>query len=299
MDVSSNEVKAGVIIVSGMALLVVFLVLIFGVDFGEDNKTYHTKLEYVGGIEVGSLVKYGGMDVGSVTKLDFAEEDKSKIRVHIKVKEDTPVRTDSKAYVTSIGIMANQHIEISSGSSDASLLAPGSELQSKEVLSFTQMAEPMGELSTKVQELMDQIMAIFDEQNREHFASMMANMDKILDDGGDELLNMVKNMDQLTSNLRDISADLNELMENNKGNFDETLKHLETTTAETSALISDMRSTLKHFESMVSANSSSLIEIMENFQFVSQNMEEFSRLVKERPWLLVRKAAPPEREIED
>ena len=39
------------------------------------------------------------------------------------------------------------------------------------------------------------------------------------------------------------------------------------------------------------------VEIMENFQYASQNFEEFSRLVKERPWLLVRKDAPPERKM--
>jgi len=298
MEVSSNEVKAGVIIIAGVGLLVVFLVLIFGVDFGEQTKNYTTKLAYVGGIEVGSLVKYGGMDVGSVTKLDFADQDKSKIRVHIKVKEDTPVRTDSEAYVTSIGIMANQHIELSAGSQDAPLLPPGSELESKEVLSFTQMAEPMGELSAKVQDLMDQVILIFDEQNREHFASMMANMDKILAEGGDQFVNMVNNMDQLTSNLSTISADLKQLMDKNKGNFDETLKHLEETTGETSALISEMRTTLKNFETMLSGNSASVVEIMENFQFASQNLEQLSRLLKERPWLLVRKAAPPERKVE-
>lgn len=298
MEVSSNEVKAGVIIVAGVGVLVLFLVLIFGVDFGEQTKEYTTKLEYVGGIEVGSLVKYGGMDVGSVTKLDFAEQDKSKIRVHIKVKDDTPVRTDSEAYVTSIGIMANQHIELSAGSPDAPLLPSGSELDSKEVLSFTQMAEPMGELSAKVQDLMDQIMLIFDEQNREHFTSMMANMDKILAEGGDQFVNMINNMDQLTANLSTISTDLRELMDSNKGNFDDTLKHLETTTGETSALISEMRTTLKNFETMLSGNSASVVEIMENFQFASQNLEQLSRLLKERPWLLVRKSAPPKRKVE-
>jgi hypothetical protein len=36
---------------------------------------------------------------------------------------------------------------------------------------------------------------------------------------------------------------------------------------------------------------------MENFQYASQNKEEFTRTVKERPWLLIRKDAPPERKL--
>jgi ABC-type transporter Mla subunit MlaD len=86
-------------------------------------------------------------------------------------------------------------------------------------------------------------------------------------------------------------------MKNNRGNLEQTLGHLEKTTQETAELIADLRKTLSNVDNMMTANSASFIEIMENFQYASQNFEEFSRIVKERPWLLVRKAAPPDRKI--
>jgi hypothetical protein len=48
---------------------------------------------------------------------------------------------------------------------------------------------------------------------------------------------------------------------------------------------------------LVSSNSSSLQETMANFESASQNFEQFSRTIKERPWNLIRKSAPPEREL--
>ncbi|NIR52505.1 MCE family protein [candidate division KSB1 bacterium] len=297
MEYKANEIKAGLMIVSSITILIIFLIAIFGVELGEDTKEYQTYLSYVGGITKGSLVKYGGMNVGHVTEISLPDKDETKIGVRLKVDENTPVRADSKAFVTSIGIMADQHIEISPGSPETQLLPPESTLDSKEVLGFAQMAEPLGELNTQVQELMSRVIDVFSEENRTHFASMIANLDTLVVEGQGHFLKLVTNVEDLTEHLADLSADLNALMDENRGNFDETLTHLQTTTRETSQLISDLRGTLKTFDNMVSANGPGLIEIMENFQFASQNLEEFTRIVKERPWLLVRKAAPPERKI--
>ncbi|MFQ5768957.1 MAG: MlaD family protein [bacterium] len=297
MDFKANEIKAGLMIFASTAIFILLLVAIFGINLGEKTKEYHTYLKYIGGIQKGSLVKYGGMDVGYVTEIDLPGSKETKIGIKIKVDEKTPVRINSKAYVTSIGIMADQHIEISTGSPDAALLPPGSLLDSKDVLSFTQMAEPFGELNTQLQELMTRVVDLFNEENRSHLASMLENVDTLIIDGEKQFINIVQNLDALSSHLAALSSDIDELLEKNKGNLNETLAHLESTTNETSKLISDMRSTLTVLENMMTTNSTSLIEIMENFQYASQNLEEFTRIVKERPWLLVRKAAPPQRKI--
>jgi len=299
MEYSSKEIKVGFMVVMGFTLLVVFLIAIFGINWQDNTKEYKTYLESVPGIVEGSLVKYGGMDVGYVSQVKLPEisSNDSKIRLTLKVNEDTPVRENSTAYVTSVSLMTQQHIEVSPGTLDAPLLAAGSVLQSKEVLSFTQMAEPFAELSTDARLLLTQLNEMLNDKNLQHISNMVANMDSVLNSGGDQFVSMITNMEKITGNLTQVSADLNELMGKNKENFDETLKHVQTTTAETSELIKDLRKTISGFESLVSANGSSIIEIMENFQYASQNFEEFTRMVKERPWLLVRKSAPPERDM--
>ncbi len=293
----SNEIKAGATIVVSAIILVAFLIVIFGVDFGEQTKEYQTYLNYIGGIQQGSLVKYGGMDVGSVTEIALPEGDNIQIRLKIKIDDKTPVRIDSKAFVTSIGIMADQHIEISAGSLDSPLLPAGSVIQSKEVLGFAQMAEPLGELNEQVQELLTRVSDVFNEQNREHIGNVLANFDNIMTQGQKQFLSVVQNLDNLTAHMASISEDLNELMDKNKGNFDQTLGHLQKTTEETTKLITDIRQTMRTLENILSANTTSIVDIMENFQYASQNMEEFTRTVKERPWLLIRKDAPPERKL--
>jgi len=105
------------------------------------------------------------------------------------------------------------------------------------------------------------------------------------------------NVDSLTSSLASISREMEGMLQDNRGNLDSTIANIEQATQETTELISDLRTTLAQMSVMMSNNGANFAEIMENFQYASQNLEEFSRIIKERPWLLVRKSAPPERKL--
>ncbi len=299
MEYSSNEIKVGGILIVGFGLFLIFLIVIFGVNWDDNTHEYQTSLKQVPGIVEGSLVKFGGMDVGVVTGVTLPATPQSGplILLKLSVNDQTPVKVNSVAYVTTIGIMSETHIEISPGTLDAPRLPNGGALQSKEVLNFSQMAQPFTEMNQKLQVLIERLSGIFDEENRNNIASAVKSMDRLVTDGGSRLVELVENLDQLTNSMAQASAGLNELMAQNKDNFNETFANLETTTKETSELISDIRASLTQLESSIAANGGSMIDIMENFQYASQNLEEFTRIVKERPWLLVRKAAPPERKL--
>jgi ABC-type transporter Mla subunit MlaD len=299
MDHKANEIKVGLTVIVAFTVLLIFLVTIIGVDFNKKMTQYHTFFQYAGGIQEGTVVKYNGMDVGLVTALELPNSAGSdtRIRITFEVAEGTPVRSETQAFLTVVGFLSEPHIELSPGPATASVLPPGSEVPSKDVLSFARMAEPLAAMSDKAQELIASVNRLFDEKNQAHFASLVENMDKIVLEGGHQFVRLVSNLEQTTVNLNEVSEALNTLMANSSENFEETLAHLEQTTRETSELISELRTSVVQFESMVAANGASFIEIMENFQYASQNLEEFTRTVKERPWLLVRKSAPPQREL--
>ncbi|MFQ5707459.1 MAG: MlaD family protein [bacterium] len=297
MEFKANEIKAGLMILISLATLLLFLFVIFGSRIGGETKEYQTYLGYVGGIKKGSLVKYGGMDVGTVVDIAFPNNGTNRIGVRLKIDVKTPVKVDSKAFITSIGIMADPHVEISTGSPRAELLPSGEILESKEVLSLSQMAEPLGDLNAQLQVLLDRVTELFNEDNQAHLASMMANMDQLIGEGQAHFLNVVSNLEELSAQLLDLSKEVDTIMENNKDNFDETLVNLQKTAKETTEIISELHTTLNDLQSMVSANSMSFLEMMENFQFASQNLAEFTRIVKERPWMLIRKDAPPKRKL--
>ncbi len=278
-------------------VLCLFLIAIFGIGFGKETNEYWIYLEYVGGISEGSIVKFMGMDVGQVAEITLPDGKENKVGVKLEINAKTPVKTDSRAFLTSIGLMSEQHIEINPGSPEVDLLPSGSIIESKEVLNFAQMTEALGDLNNQVQVLLAQLNTVFDDKNRSHITSMIGNMDSLMQGIQKPFLSTISNLEKSSKQLAEISDDVRKLMDNNEGNFSEFLANLKTTTDETNELITQIRATVDNLESLMSANNSNITEILENFQTASQNLEEFSRILKEQPWLLVRKSAPPEREF--
>ncbi len=297
MDYQATEIKAGLVIFASLAILIAFLVAIFGIDYGKETKEYVTFLENVAGISEGSLVKYGGLDVGHVSAVTLPEGGEGRIKLKLTVDQKTPVKVDSKAFVTSVGIMADNHIEISPGSPNADLLPPGSVLPSKEVLGFSQMAEPLAELNAQLQELLVRVTDLFNAENRGHLNSMLSAADSLMSGSGGKIEGALTNLEAVTANLASLSGELRELLEKNRGSLQNSLVHIDSTTYEMARVVAQFRDTLSQLDQMMAQNSGNLVQIMENFQYVSQNLGEFTRMVKERPWLLVRKAAPPERKL--
>jgi phospholipid/cholesterol/gamma-HCH transport system substrate-binding protein len=297
MNYKSNEIKAGLMIFISIAVLITFLIAIFGIDYGKKTNEYWIYLQYVGGISEGSVVKFMGMDVGQVTQINLPDGKENRVGVKLEVNAKTPVKTDSRAFLTSIGLMSDQHIEINPGSPEASLLQSGSTIETKESLSFAQMTEALGDLNSQVQTLMGQINTIFNDENRAHLVSMIGGMDSLINGIHKPLTSAISNLEESSRKFAKLSDKVQKLMDKNDGNLSEFLTNLKTTTDATNELITEIRGTVQNLESLMTANHSNISETLENFQAASQNLEEFSRILKEQPWLLVRKSAPPDRKF--
>ena len=161
MNYKANEIKAGIMIFISFIVFVIFLVAIFGIDFGKKTNEYQIYLKYVGGISKGSHVKYMGMNVGEVTEITLPNNNETRIGIKLEADTKTPIKTDSRAFLTSIGLMSDQHIEINPGSPEAALLPSGSVIETKEVLNFAHMSETLGDLNNRTQILLSQVSDLF------------------------------------------------------------------------------------------------------------------------------------------
>src|SRR5512145_1029296 len=122
MEYRSNEIKAGILVVVAFIVFVAFLVAMAKVDWEKKEKTYTARFSYVGGIERGSLVRFGGFLVGTVTDVYIAPNDNTKLEIQLTIDDLTPVRIDSEAFMSSISLMSDFYLEITTGSPTAELL---------------------------------------------------------------------------------------------------------------------------------------------------------------------------------
>lgn len=297
MEYRSQEIKVGVMVVVSFAVLVAFLIIISGVEWERKENIYTARFGFSAGVEPGSLVRFGGMIAGAVEQSYIPDDDNSKIEVVLRVNAKTPVKTDSYATITTINLMGDFYVEITTGSPSAPLLPSGSRLASKEVPPLSQLSGPLTAVSGQAEILLRNLNAILDEQNRAHFASMVANADTLLARSMPDISGIVVNLKLLTEQLASVSAKMDRLMGDNAASLEMTLEQMHKTLARTDTLMRDLSSTMQSVNGLVTANQSSFYEAMQSMQDASRNFEQFSRSIKERPWNLVRKSDPQERKL--
>jgi phospholipid/cholesterol/gamma-HCH transport system substrate-binding protein len=120
------ETKANYLMIGGFVLGVLALAFIFVFwmsNFGGGGKRYTIVFESsVAGITTGSSVGFNGIRVGEVQSFSLDPQDARKVQVLISVRDDTPVRENSRASIQSMGLTGGSGIQITPGTPDAPFL---------------------------------------------------------------------------------------------------------------------------------------------------------------------------------
>ncbi|MGH8247685.1 MAG: MlaD family protein, partial [Gammaproteobacteria bacterium] len=104
----------------------IFLTAIFymtGLGVGTRHSEYKMYLNYAGGLEPGATVRFGGLKVGRVKKLQVDPQNQTRIEIHLQVQDGTPIRTDSVASISQLGMLGENYIEITPGKAATKLQA--------------------------------------------------------------------------------------------------------------------------------------------------------------------------------
>ncbi len=299
MEYRSHEIKAGCLVTLGIILFVVFMILISGLDLFKSTKLYYAQFKYSSGIEVGSLVRYGGMEVGRVKKVRIAPDNNSLIEFELEVDAEVPVKKDSEVIITSIGIMGEYYIEISTGSTDAALLPQGSLLNCKEVTPLMMLTETVDQIANQLTQTIDNLNRLFGSENQNEIHQILVNLNRVLDENQQAISTMMTSTNELLVNLVRMSNRLDTLLLENNDSIARSIRHLETTLAQSQELIKGMQETMENVDRMIVTQNENYDEIMDNLRRTSHNLDEFTRTIKERPWSLIRKSAPKKRVVRE
>src|SRR5690349_14782468 len=118
----NEEVKVGAVVAVAALLFLVALVFVGGLNLLRGKKVqYTTYFKFAGGLEPGSLVRYGGLKVGTVQSAILDPQDSTRIKVTLALRPRTPVKVDSKTRVSSLGFLGENYVEVSAGTRDAPL----------------------------------------------------------------------------------------------------------------------------------------------------------------------------------
>jgi ABC-type transporter Mla subunit MlaD len=269
---------------------------------------YRTYLRYAGGIEPGAQVLFGGISVGKITAVRPWTADPTKIEILLDVKENTPLNEKSVAKLGLVSVMSGAALSISTGSNDAHRLPPGSIIASQEGASLDEITDKMataadnanglitevrgelGGISGDAQTLLANLNTVAGKANQEKIQAVLDNVNAMIatdrpkiDRLTDELNALSHHADETIQNVNGTVSDLHEPIRNDLANLQSTL-------LQAKQLLGDM-------QVLVRANDYKIDDTIEHLRTVTENLDELTDSVKQRPWSLIRIKQPEDRKI--
>lgn len=311
----TQHFKVGLFVIAATALLVGTIALVAGIQFAEPRDHYTVRFEEsVSGLEAGSPVKYRGVRVGTVEDLEIPADDITKVEVEIGVKEGTPVRTDTKARLRSVGITGLMYVELYGGTAGAKPLAVGGRIESEVSLleSLSGRAESAAE---KADMLLDNMLDVTNHKELERLKARLAALHASVMENSEQLNDLLVISTSAMTHMDTILVRSSGILERNQSSIERSLADLEGGLHEMRLVLTKLnegevidnlsvaaeagRDVMSDVRTLVGSNRRTIAETLANLRETSANMSEFSRLVRDKPSLLIRSNAPERRRLPD
>jgi phospholipid/cholesterol/gamma-HCH transport system substrate-binding protein len=122
-DNNVSETIIGAVVVAVAALFVVFAYMRTG-SGSLSGYEIQARLPRVDGLGIGTDVRLSGIKIGSVSDLTLDPQNYL-VTVHMNIRDDIKIPTDSSLMVTSSGLLGSSYISITPGGDDKMLAAGG------------------------------------------------------------------------------------------------------------------------------------------------------------------------------
>jgi phospholipid/cholesterol/gamma-HCH transport system substrate-binding protein len=260
----------------------------------------------VNGLYVGAPVKYQGVEIGKVTRIEVNPDDISSILVTLRVGRHFRVKTDMQATLIYMGITGQKFIELSGGSNASPNVKPPGEIPAARGL-----GEKAEDIVANIDTAVKSINALLDPDNRDRLSLFLGNMEKsaevlsdVLETRKEKLANAIENLDRgseefnkLIANLSQVSEDLKSLTGNLKTNADLALENIarrfsEQEMGQAITRLDDFlvlaTTSIKKIEGVLLAQQAELNQTFTDLAEAMANLTRFSREITEDPTLLIR-----------
>jgi phospholipid/cholesterol/gamma-HCH transport system substrate-binding protein len=258
--------------------------------------------------------------VGTVRSADIDPQDSTRVRVRLLVNADTPVRTNSKARISTLGFLGENYVEVSPGTRDAALLPAGSEIAALEIVQLADVFNNVNNITlnanrlvndlddkllviaNNVNQLVSNLNAVVNPENRQHLAAALANVDAMLAELRPQVKETLANLDAASAklspaldNANTTIARANTLIGNLNGVVQENRKEIHQTLLRLSDSLVDLQRLLAEVSDAVVNNRENLDQTLDNIRVTSENLKQFTDTIKRRPFSLVRIKAEKDR----
>lgn len=227
MKNQAQKIRLGIFLVVSLTILLIIIAFFTARELFKKEDTYFISYEgiSVGGLEIGSPVKYLGIKVGSISNITIDPEDVNSVIVEIGLKPGTPIKEDAEADITSVGITGLKNIEIRGGSNEAESVEPGSFIQPGSSITedITGKAEIIAE---KVEKVLNNLQSFTEPEKMNKIIQMaekialladnanitLSKIDSVVTESQDDVRKTIVDARQISSRLNASSQSLQETL---------------------------------------------------------------------------------------
>lgn len=315
--------KIRVLTLLAISIIVVFYVLflLVGKKIMSRNDTYYIKLQKqsVTGLNIGTDVKYYGINIGKVVDIVVNPEDISEIIVTVSVKQGTPIKETATANLSYQSIATGlKQIEITGGDNEDRTLQPEEFIKAGSDL-FNDITGKAEIIAQKIESLLNNLIFITEQENAQKFVDLISQLEDdsrkldtlitgandFLEDNNEELKKILKKGSVMIDNISDASSAAAKALRNldkkvQSDELDSSLKNLaeimrKINSKDLDVLITSLNELVKKSESTVSTidrtflqGRNDILRSIELFKETLENINEFAILIRDNPDILIR-----------
>ena len=294
METRDNHLLIGSVVLIALVGLFGFAVWLAKIELDREFDRYETFFTgSVTGLAVGGDVRFNGIPVGTVEKLEIDPTNPRRVRALLTVQRGTPIRTDTLASLEFQGITGVVYVQLTGGSASAPMLMAAVEENELPIIasrrsSIQELFEGAPELIASTLTLMESLNRFASLENQGNVERLLANAAAIsgrIAGRGEEIERVLVNADKMAEELQKAVAELARLatrMNKVADGADATLSVARGALGAVDQTVEEIGRTAKavdrlatEFESMLAQNRES-IEV-----FASQGLVEFTRFIEE------------------
>ncbi len=299
----TTEARVGAFVLASLLILTSTVVYLANAQFRGGKVSYRTYLHYAGGLEAGAPVLFGGIKAGSVTAVHPWPSDPTRIEILVELKDGTPVNQKSLARLGSVSVMSEPALMVSTGTTDAARIAPGQAIPSQEAVTLDEIAAKMSIVAGNANDLIVQVKGELGGISTDA-RTLLANLNSVITDErpkidhiADQLLALSQHADAVIAKVGPVVDHADSTIQNVNGVVADVREPLRVDLAEVQTTLQQAKSVLADMQGMVRANDFKIDDTVENLRVATDNLDQLTDQLKQRPWSLIRIKQPKERKV--
>lgn len=317
MVTRAQKIRLGIfIIISITVILIAIGTLSYDRVFDTRDIYYITYEDVsVSGLDVGSQVKYLGLNVGNVRNIKIDPKDITRIIVTVAIEQGTPIKEDVRAEISTIGITGLKQIELRGGTVESDMLQPGGYIQPGKSLTedITGRAEVIAE---KIELVLNNLLALSSSENQDRIfafvdesANTVLKVSEVLDENRERMDRTMANLDTLVVELKlmstaakttaetfnnFMSSDTLNTMLADMQNITSTVREVDLTKLieDVNKVLVSLDDVLTHTETLVMRNSGKFVDTIDELHLITRYLSSTARRIDSNPSILIRGSRP-------